>query len=205
MALEQEDLDKIQEMVSKTVTAVIGASKKDDDDGDGDPDDIHKQAAKAAAADAATKAREAEIADSVKFNGAVDGFVKENIDAFGGATGEKLMEILRDTTKNENVVDRANMYRKSLIDQFLEKQANIDILPSGVRDEVERYRGLTDAEKRAQSAKFWTVIESGLEINKQMKKARQLAIAQNTGSDFKEIPRHMMVPKPQNAQEKINV
>lgn len=199
MALDQEDMKEIQKMVSETVTAVVGASKKDDNDGDGAPDTIQKQAAKAAAADAATKAREAEIADSVKFNGLVNDFVKENIDAFGGATGEKLMEILRDATKNENVVDRANMYRKSLIDQFLEKQANIDILPSGVRDEVEKYRALTDADKRAQSAKFWTVVESGLEINKQMKKARQIAIAQNTGSGSQDIPRHMMVPKTKNA------
>lgn len=201
MALEQEDLEKIQEMVSKTVTEAIGASKKGDGNGkDPDADDMQKQAAAAAAAEAATKAREAEIADSVKFNGIIGEFVKENIDAFGGATGEKLMELLHNTTKNENVVDRANMYRKSLIDQFIEKQANVDILPSGARDEIEKYRGLTDAEKRTQSAKFWTVIESGLEIEKQMKKARQIAIAQASGSDSnKEIPRHIMVPKPKNA------
>lgn len=200
MALEQEDLDKIQEMVKTTVSAIVGTSEKAGGNDDDDPDDVQKQAAKAAAADAAMKAREAEIADSVKFNSIINGFVKENIDAFGGATGEKLLELLQENTKNENVVDRANMFRKSFIDQFIAKQANIDILPSGARDVIEKYRGLTDADKRAQSAKIWTVIESGLEIERQVKKAKQLAIARATGSDsVNEIPKHILVPKSKNA------
>ncbi len=200
MALEQEDLDKIQEMVKTTVSAIVGTSEKAGGNDDDDPDDVQKQAAKAAAAEAAMKAREAEIADSVKFNSIINGFVKENIDAFGGATGEKLLELLQENTKNENVVDRANMFRKSFIDQFIAKQANIDILPSGARDVIEKYRGLTDADKRAQSAKIWTVIESGLEIERQVKKAKQLAIARATGSDsVNEIPKHILVPKSKNA------
>ncbi len=203
MALDQEDLDKIRDLV----TGVVDDKLKSHGNNDGDPknnnddDDIIAKAQKAAAEDAANKARESAIANSVKFNGMVHSFVKENAEAFGGVIGEKLMEILTNNTKNENEVDRANEFRKNLIDQFIQLQANIDNLPDGSKAEIEHYRGLTEADKRAQSAKYWTVIESGLEINKQMKKAKQIAIANSAGSSSnREIPKHIMVPT-KKAQE----
>ncbi len=194
MALEQEDKDAIREILSEVLVAQNKGGDKKTDPEPGD-DALREAAAKAAAEEKATKDREAAIADSVKFNSRIRAFVTENIDAFGGATGEKLLQMVAENTKNDKEVERANEYRKQFIDQFIASQANIDVLPSGAKDLIEKYRGLPEAEKRTQSAKFWTIIESGLEINKQVKKAKQMAIAKDAGSDsFKEIPKHIMFP-----------
>lgn len=201
MALEQADLDAIKEMISGIVDEKIkpqGQSKGDD--GDGGDDDARAAAQKQLEKENAQRAHDTQIADSVKFNGTIATFVKENIDLFGGELGEKLLDILSSQTKNETEVGRANEYRKSLIDQFISSQKNLDVLTAAARGEVEKYKSLSQDEQRKQSAKFWnTIVDSGVEIQKQMKKARQIAIAKAGGVDEKkEVPRHIMVPKPKD-------
>ena len=76
------------------------------------------------------------------------------------------MGLIASRTKNDTDVIRANEYRAALLDTWLEKKENIDTLPASLKEEARKYLALSDVAKREQSAKYWTIVDTGIEMHK---------------------------------------
>lgn len=155
-------------------------------------DNIVDEAKEAYRKEAEAKELNASLANAIKFNMSVDGFIKDN-----EAILPKEARTLFDTVNNKvysTDVDKANVLRKGLIEQFIELKENFDILPSSLKEKANRFKALTDDEKVKQSGKFWDIVEIGASQKVLIRKAEQFKKqgGQEQKSEFSEFEKRVL-------------
>lgn len=144
-------------------------------------DNIVDEAKKRYEQDNATKELNASLANAIKFNLGIENFIKDN-----EAILPKEAKALFDTVNLKvysTDVEKANVLRKGLIDQFIELKENFDILPNSLKERANKYKALTDDEKAKQSGQFWDIVEIGAAHKVLIRKAEQLS--KNGGQEAK--------------------
>lgn len=81
-----------------------------------------------------------------------------------------------------NAIAKADEIRKSIIDEFISNQSNIDNLPESLKNKVLSYKDLTEDAKAKKSASYWDIVEIGAEMQSTRKRAEALKRANNAGS-----------------------
>lgn len=165
-----------EEQEAKILAFIENASKTQtppEDPKDKEPkgENIVDEAKEAYRKEAEAKELNASLASAIKFNMSVDSFIKEN-----EAILPKEARALYDTVNNKAYstdVEKANVLRKGLIEQFVELKENFDILPNSLKDKANRFKALTDDEKVKQSGKFWDIVEIGAYQKVLIRKAEQ--------------------------------
>lgn len=166
-----------EEQEAKILAFIENASKtqtppEDPKDKETKSDNIVDEAKEAYRKEAEAKELNASLASAIKFNMSVDGFIKDN-----EAILPKEARALYDTVNNKvysTDVEKANVLRKGLIEQFVELKENFDILPNSLKEKANRFKSLTDDEKVKQSGKFWDIVEIGASQKVLIRKAEQL-------------------------------
>lgn len=133
---------------------------------------INDQAKDQLQAENAAKEALAQIQGSVKFNMEIKKFFEDNKTLFPEETAKILETIGGKTFADEN--ERANTTRKSLLDSFLEKQENIDVLTPSLKTRAENYKALAESDKMRRSGEFWDLAETGLALKLGARKADAL-------------------------------
>ncbi len=113
-----------------------------------------------------------QIQESVKFNMSVKDFVEKNKNLLPDEAVKILTTIGTKTFKDDN--ERANTTRKSLLESFLEKKENIDVLTPSLQARAEQYKALAESDKEKRSAEFWDLAETGLALKLGARKADAL-------------------------------
>lgn len=169
------DYDKLAEALAKKITP----SKKPDDEKD-DESIIDK--AKKDEADATTEKNKINsVAGAVKFLNGLDKVTTENQDMFG-TTAKFVLSKLEDITSKDDVLTKANEYRKSMIDLWIEKQANLDLLSPEMKSEMLEYKSLSDSAKKDKSSQYWKIIDTGITIANANRKAELLRKGKSAGT-----------------------
>ena len=216
MALEDADKKEIGEMISGSMKDVLEAIKSgqkgkpggDGGDGSGGDDDsknkkILEEARELQKQQEEKRRSDDAIAAAVKFNSGLDTLVKDNVELFGGEHAKIVLGLLATRTKSESDVVRANEYRAALLDIWLEQKDNVDILPESLKSKADQYLGLTEVAKRERSAEFWEIVDVGLDKQKGIAKARELAIAREKGQETTfVVPKGIWVPKDKEEDKK---
>lgn len=169
MAFSDEDKEELRNMFSEFFKAQTPPEDPKDKEPKGD--NIVNEAKEAYRKEVEAKELNASLANAIKFNMSVDGFIKDN-----EAILPKEARALFDTVNNKvysTDVEKANVLRKGLIEQFIELKENFDILPSSLKDKANRFKALTDDEKVKQSGKFWDIVEIGASQKVLIRKAEQ--------------------------------
>lgn len=167
MALEQADLDAIRQMIideNAKSKGDNGNGKGDDGnkkDGDGN-DDIAKIKADADA----KKNAEERLKSAIAFNIGRDSFIESNKKFIpeGVATVFKAYASRNFGSEEE----KADNYRKVILDEIFGDQKNIDVLPESMKNEIARYKELPESDKIKQSGKYFVVVDTFLTIKKGM-------------------------------------
>lgn len=123
-------------------------------------------------AENAAAAALATIQDSVKFNLSLKDFFDKNKSLLPDEAGKILEIIAAKTFKDDN--EKANTTRKDLLDAFLSKQENIDVLTPSLKDRAEKYKALAESDKLKRSSEFWDLAETGLALKLGARKADAL-------------------------------
>lgn len=186
-----------EEQEAKILAFIENASKTQtppEDPKDKEPkgDNIVDEAKEAYRKEAEAKELNASLANAIKFNMSVDGFIKDN-----EAILPKEARTLFDTVNNKvysTDVEKANVLRKGLIEQFIELKENFDILPSSLKEKANRFKALTDDEKVKQSGKFWDIVEIGASQKVLIRKAEQFKKqgGQEQKSEFSEFEKRVL-------------
>ena len=186
-----------EEQEAKILAFIENASKTQtppEDPKDKEPkgDNIVDEAKEAYRKEAEAKELNASLANAIKFNMSVDGFIKDN-----EAILPKEARALFDTVNNKvysTDVEKANVLRKGLIEQFIELKENFDILPSSLKEKANRFKALTDDEKVKQSGKFWDIVEIGASQKVLIRKAEQFKKqgGQEQKSEFSEFEKRVL-------------
>lgn len=169
MAFSDEDKEELKNMFSEFFKAQTTPEDAKDKEPKGD--NIVDEAKEAYRKEAEAKELNASLANAIKFNMSIDGFIKDN-----EAILPKEARALFDTVNNKvysTDVEKANVLRKGLIEQFIELKENFDILPSSLKDKANRFKALTDDEKVKQSGQFWDIVEIGASQKVLIRKAEQ--------------------------------
>lgn len=169
MAFSDEDKEELKNMFGEFLKA---QQTPPDADKSKDDNNIVDEAKERYKKEAEAKELNASLANAIKFNMSVDGFIKDN-----EAILPKEARALFDTVNNKiysTDVEKANVLRKGLIEQFIELKENFDILPNSLKEKANRFKALTDDEKVKQSGKFWDIVEIGAEHKVLIRKAEQL-------------------------------
>lgn len=158
MALEQADLDAVKQMITEAL-ATKGDDKKDDGNKD---DDVAKIKADAEA----KKTAEESLKSAIAFNLSCDGFIESNKKFIpeGVATVFKAYASRNFGSEEE----KANNYRKVILDEVFGDQKNIDVLPESMKNEIARFKSLPEADKIKESGKYFVVVDTFLTIKKGM-------------------------------------
>lgn len=168
MALEQADLDAIRQMIVEENAKAKGAGdgKGDGDgkksDGNNNDDDIAKIKADAEA----KKKAEESLKSAIAFNLSCDSFIETNKKFIpeGVATVFKAYASRNFGSEEE----KADNYRKVILDEVFGDQKNIDVLPESMKNEIARYKELPESDKIKQSGKYFVVVDTFLTIKKGM-------------------------------------
>lgn len=142
---------------------------------------ITDQAKAALEADKAASAAFSQLEKSVKFNLSVADFVEKNKALLPDEAAKILSAAATKTFKDDN--ERANTLRKSLLDSFLEKQENIDVLTPSLASRAAEFKALAESDKGKRSGEFWDLVENGLAIKSLTRRADALKKANGINED----------------------
>lgn len=165
MALEQEDLDKIRQMIVEENAKAKGDGKGDGDGGN-KKDDNNDDVAKIKAEAEAKKNAEESLKSAIAFNLSCNSFIESNKKFIpeGVATVFKAYASRNFGSEEE----KADNYRKVILDEVFGDQKNIDVLPESMKNEIARYKELPESDKIKQSGKYFVVVDTFLTIKKGM-------------------------------------
>lgn len=122
------------------------------------------------------KEETAEIENAIKFNLSISEFVSKNKNILPDETENIIKTAEERNFKNSS--EKANAIRKGIIEAFVKYKENVEKLPQSIQAEVARFNSFTEREKEAQSKRFWSIVEVGVEYKILSRKAEQL---QNNG------------------------
>lgn len=146
------------------------AKAKGDGKGDGDggnkKDDNNDDVAKIKAEAEAKKNAEESLKSAIAFNLSCDSFIESNKKFIpeGVATVFKAYASRNFGSEEE----KADNYRKVILDEVFGDQKNIDVLPESMKNEIARYKELPESDKIKQSGKYFVVVDTFLTIKKGM-------------------------------------
>lgn len=165
MALEKEDLDAIRQMIVEENAKAKGDGKGDGDGGN-KKDDNNDDVAKIKAEAEAKKNAEESLKSAIAFNLSCDSFIESNKKFIpeGVATVFKAYASRNFGSEEE----KADNYRKVILDEVFGDQKNIDVLPESMKNEIARYKELPESDKIKQSGKYFVVVDTFLTIKKGM-------------------------------------
>lgn len=164
MALEESDFSKIAEIVNQTLDA--RQSKGNDGGGNGggnnDGDDVAK-----IKADAEAKAKaESALKSAMGFNLTRATFLTDNKQHLP-ATIETVVKALSGRQyKSEQ--EEADNYRKIILDEVFESQANIDLMPDSAKAKITAYKGLADSDRVARAGDYFELVDTFIALKKGM-------------------------------------
>lgn len=166
MALEQDDLDRISEMVTAAIAKSQADNKGDGKNKSDDGQDGDDSAAKIKADAAAKKSAEDRLKSAIAFNINCASFMESNKKFIpeGVATVFKAYAT-RDFGSEE---DKADNYRKIILDEIFADQKNIDVLPESMKSEISQFKALPEGDKIKQAGKYFVLVDTFLTIKKGM-------------------------------------
>lgn len=166
MALEQADLDAIRQMIIDENAKAKGDGKGDGKGDDGNKKDDNDDIAKIKADADAKKNAEEQLKSAIAFNLSRDSFIESNKKFIpeGVATVFKAYASRNFGSEEE----KADNYRKVILDEIFSDQKNIDVLPESMKNEIARYKELPESDKIKQSGKYFVVVDTFLTIKKGM-------------------------------------
>lgn len=183
MAFTPEQEAAILEFVTKQTAGNQPPAKADDSqeknaDKNKSGDDSAKGKTIAQEAKAAVDAEKnaetalAQIQESVKFNLSINEFVEKNKSLLPDEASKILTTIASKNYASDN--EKANILRQGLLDSFLEKKENIDVLTSSMKIKAEQYKALAESDKARRSTEFWDLVEVGVALKQGSRKAEAL-------------------------------
>lgn len=162
MALEQTDLDAIKAMIAEATAG----GKKDAGDGDAkkgnEGDDVEKIKADAEKA----KQTQEQLKSAIAFNLSRDAFIEENKRFIPEGVATVFKAYASRNFGSEE--DKANNYRKVILDEVFGDQKNIDVLPESMKNEISVYKNLPESDKIANAGKYFVLVDTFLTIKKGM-------------------------------------
>lgn len=142
------------------------------------PAGLVAEAKQAVVVDNAATAKVADTEQAIKFCLSISDYIKSNAVALP-AEAAKIYE-LASAKAYDSEVSKANAMRKALLSSYLEMQANIDALPTGLQERAKRFVGLNEQEKERQSGLYWDILEVGAALKLQADKAQALRKSEST-------------------------
>lgn len=216
----EEQKAAVAEMVANQVKAAQEAAKQGAEKGEqnkGDQKTIAQQikeeieASKSKsivdeAKDALKNDREKEVSlnqiqESVKFNISISDFVEKNKELLPEEASKILPAVAAKTFKDEN--EKANTLRKTFLDSFLEKKENLEVMTPLMKARAENFKGLAESDKERKSGEFWDLVEVGVALKQNARKAEALNKINGVtaGGSSKDILEQKFLAK---AREKFN-
>ena len=183
MALEQSDLDAIRQMIIDENAKSKGAGDGKGDDGNKkDGKDGNDDVAKIKADADAKKNAEERLKSAIAFNIGRDSFIESNKKFIpeGVATVFKAYASRNFGSEEE----KADNYRKVILDEIFGDQKNIDVLPESMKSEIARYKELPESDKIKQSGKYFVVVDTFLTIKKGMAQKEFNGNGENASSAY---------------------
>lgn len=165
-------------MAMKTENEKLKATppKKDDppDDKDKDKDkDLNEKARLAKEENEKNQAKTKELETALKFNLGVADFVKNNKDILPTEVEDILKEAEKE--KYDSAFEKASAVKAGMIKSFFSVQANLDLLTTSHKSQIDDYFKLTKNGREEKAAQiFENIFEPALEMVKRVKKAEEL-------------------------------
>lgn len=195
--ITREELDRLVEQAAK--------GKKDGGEGgggtggkgkkDGEEGDLGDKVRQQREEEARRKGETSKLEGALRFNLSSDRFISENkdvlpkdiVDIFGAAEKETY----------DSEVDKANAVKAAVVKSFFDVQANLDLLTSSHKAEIESYNKLSKnaREERAEDV-YRNIFEPALARLKDVKKAEEVARSKSgytSGSDADKAYREKLV------------
>lgn len=120
---------------------------------------------------------QAELEKAVGFNMQISTFAEKYKEVLPASV--KQVIDLSNSKTYASAVAKANEMRKSIIEAFLEVQANVDALPEGMKAKANIFKGLTEDAKLEKSGLYWELVEVGAELQNSKKRAEAVNRANN--------------------------
>lgn len=165
MALDESDFSKIAEIVNQTLDARQSKGNNGGGNGGGnnngnDGDDIAK-----IKADAEAKAKaESALKSAMGFNLTRATFMTDN-KQYLPATIETVVKALSGRQyKSEQ--EEADNYRKIILDEVFESQANIDLMPESAKAKIAKYKSMADSDRVNNAGDYFELVDTFLTLKK---------------------------------------
>ena len=165
MALDESDFSKIAEIVNQTLDARQSKGNNGGGNGGGnnngnDGDDIAK-----IKADAEAKAKaESALKSAMGFNLTRATFMTDN-KQYLPATIETVVKALSGRQyKSEQ--EEADNYRKIILDEVFESQANIDLMPESAKAKIAKYKSMADSDRVNNAGEYFELVDTFLTLKK---------------------------------------
>ena len=120
---------------------------------------------------------QANLENAVSFNMSVSNFADKYKDVL--PVEIKRVIDLSNGKNYDSAVAKANEMRKTIIEAFLEVQANVDALPEGMKAKANLFKSLTEDAKLEKSGLYWELVEVGAELQASKKRAEAVNRANN--------------------------
>lgn len=141
-------------------------------------DDLRKKVQKEKEDDEKKKKETKSIEDVLRFNLSVDSYVKDNKDVLP----EEFENILKMAEKEtyDSAEDKAKAIKASFIQAFFSVQANVELLTTAQKAQLDDYLKLTkNGKEDAASQLYQNLFEPAIEMVKKLKKAEELKLARS--------------------------
>lgn len=127
-------------------------------------------------------ANEKSLEAALRFNLESDKFIKENQSILPNEVADLFAAANKETFDSE--VDKANATKAALIHSFFKVQANLDVLTSSQKSQVEDFLKLSAKGKAEEAHKLYRdVFEPAINMVKQVRKAEQVSKARSGMAD----------------------
>lgn len=150
--------------------------KKDDEDEEDEGDDLREKIRKEKEAANTEAAKMKGIESALKFNLGVADFIKANEDVLP----EEIPQILKaaEKEKYDSAGEKASAVKAAFVQSFFAIQANVDLLTSNQKSQLDDYLKLTkNGKEQKAEAIYENLFEPALETLKKVKKAEELGKA----------------------------
>lgn len=121
--------------------------------------------------------------NAFKFNSTMKEFLKNNKD-FLPENMEDILNILEAKNYSSDV-EKSQELKRAIVEQYIKNQANLDMLPDGLKSKAEKFAGFTTKEKLERAPDFYDIVETGIHTAKNIKKAEAIEKSGGMGSGGK--------------------
>lgn len=172
----EEQLKEAQAQIEELKKQVSGNKNKDEEERkrkEEEDNDLRKKVAKEKEEEEKKKKDTKSVEDVLKYNLTVNTYVKENKDVLPEEF-EKILQMAEKETY-DTAAEKANAIKASFIQAFFSVQANIDLLTSSQKSQIEDYLKLTKKGREDGANQIYqNLFEPTIEMVKKLKKAEEL-------------------------------